>query len=473
MAKSRGWHPYAADSSGRNDLLPDLKFEQVQIKNINAALRSVRKLSNRQVSKVKASIRQNGFVVPVLVGKDDKLVDGHIRVEAAHELGIKSVPCIRVAHLDERALRALTIVLNKTQETGEWDEGALKLELAYQLEFGTDLTVLGFEPPEIDSILEISPAPADEIDPVDNVVGFPEADAPAVTQLGDIWSLGDHMIYCGNVRDIEVSRLLFSQSVADLVFTDPPYNVRVNGHVRPSSSRFKEFDEASGELSQAKFTEFLKSYLTTALKVTRPGVLFYSFMDWRHLREMLAAIDAVEFELINICVWVKTNGGMGSFYRSRHELVFVMRHPGALHMNNVDLGANGRNRTNVWEYAGATGGRADELDDFSLHPTVKPVRLVEDAILDATVAGATVFDPFLGSGTTLLAAERARRRCVGVEIAPAYVDVAIRRWESLTGCNAIHEATGQTFAERSEVVPDAGGVEPLPGKTIASPEEGF
>ena len=248
---------------------------------------------------------------------------------------------------------------------------------------------------------------------------------------------------------------LFADEFADLVFTDPPYNAPINGHVRPSSGQFEEFAEASGEMTTEEFTEFLRSYLAVAKEVTRPGALIYSFMDWRHMREMLAAVDIVGLDHLNHCIWVKPNGGMGSFYRSRHEQVFVLRHPGAPHTNNVALGANGRYRTNVWEYAGATGGRADEVYDFSLHPTVKPVRLVEDAILDATAAGETVFDPFLGSGTTLLAAERTRRRCIGVEFSPAYVDVAIRRWEALTGGEAIHDASGMTFAERADTAPAA------------------
>ena len=450
MAKNAGPRAQSTGSKGRNDLLPDLTIQQVQIANLRSAKHPVRKQSNRQVAKVERSIRGSGFVVPVILGKDDEILDGHSRVEAARRLGMSSVPCVRIDHLDSRAQRALRIALNKIQETGEWDERALRFELAYQLEFGTDLTVLGFEAPEIDSLLEITPAPGDQVDPIDEIGALPELTSSTVTQSGDLWRLGDHIIWCGNARDVDTSRHLFSGNTASLTFSDPPYNVRVNGHIRTGTSHFAEFAEASGEMTPEEFTAFLGSYLALAKKVTEPGALIYSFMDWRHMSEMLAAMAAAGLELINLCFWGKPNGGMGSFYRSRHELVFVARHPGASHMNNVALGSHGRYRTNVWEYAGATGGRADEADDFSLHPTVKPVRLVEDAILDSTVAGATVFDPFLGSGTTLLAAERTQRRCVGIEIFPAYVDVAIRRWETLTGLEAVHEASGQTFAVRAE-----------------------
>ncbi|KUJ76916.1 hypothetical protein AVO45_10525 [Ruegeria marisrubri] len=439
--------------TGRNDLLPDLTIDQVPITNLKSAKHPVRKLPTRQIARVEASMRENGFVVPVLLGKDDEILDGHIRIEAARRLGLKSAPCIRIDHLDSRAQRALRIALNKIQETGEWDERALRFELAYQLEFGTELTVLGFEAPEIDCLLEIGPPPNEDSDLLPEIGDLPKPDGPAVAKLGDTWILGTHVIVCGNARDESIVGHLFGKNVADLVVSDPPFNVRVNGHIRSPTRHFEEFAEASGEMSREEFTEFLTRYLAITKSVTRPGALIYSFMDWRHMGEMLAAISAAGLDLINLCVWVKPNGGMGSFYRSRHELVFVAKHPGAPHMNNVELGVHGRYRTNVWEYAGATGGRADELDDFTLHPTVKPVRLVEDAILDATVAGATVFDPFLGSGTTLLAAERAKRRCVGIEISPAYVDVAIRRWEALTGLEAIHEASGQTFAARAEQVP--------------------
>lgn len=470
MAKDTGRRPYSNDSRGRNDLLPNLFIEQVPTKGLKTARHQVRKPSNRQVAKVNASIAKNGFVVPVLIGKDNEIVDGHIRVLAARKLGIQVVPCIRVGHLDEKTLRALRIALNRTQETGEWDQQALKLELTYQLEFGTDLTVLGFEPYEIDALLEITAAPSDALNPVDEIGAWPGPDTPSVTQPGDIWMLGDHAICCGNSRDLEVARQILADDVADLVFSDPPYNVPINGHARQSTGHFEEFAEASGEMSREEFTQFLTTYLAVAKKSTRPGALVYSFMDWRHLREMLAAIDTIGLELINVCLWVKPNGGMGSFYRSRHEMVFVLRHPGAPHLNNVALGAHGRYRTNVWEYAGATGGRTDEVDDFTHHPTGKPVQLVEDAILDATIAGATIFDPFLGSGTTLLAAERTRRRCIGIEISPAYVDVAIRRWEALTGGEAIHEASGMTFAKRSDDVPAAEDVSSSQDGT-STPEE--
>ncbi len=454
MAKYTGCNPKSKKLTGRNDLLPDLTIEQVNIKELAPAKHPVRKPTNRQISKVAASIGENGFVTPVLVGADNELIDGHTRVAAARKLGLKRVSGIRVEHLGGDAIRALRVALNKTQETGEWDEQALKLELTYQLEIGTDLRVLGFEAPEIDAILEISAAPDDEADPLDQIDDVICAEAPMVTRPGDIWKLHDHLIVCGDFKDDEIVQAAISDGSPDLVMSDPPFNVRVNGHVRSKTVQFEEFAEASGEMSNEQFANFLTRFLALAKETTQKGALIYSFMDWRHMREMLTAADIVGLELINLCVWVKPNGGMGSFYRSRHELVFVFRHPGDSHMNNIELGVHGRYRTNVWEYAGATGGRTDYADDFSLHPTVKPVRLIEDAILDASVVGATVLDPFLGSGTTLLAAERTQRRCVGIEISPVYLDVAIRRWEALTGDAAVHANSGRTFAECTEAIGD-------------------
>jgi DNA modification methylase len=287
------------------------------------------------------------------------------------------------------------------------------------------------------------------VDPADDQNQPSANDRMITSQPGDIWQLGEHVAFCGNCRDTKKLGQIFGSRTADMVFTDPPFNVRIEGHVRVAKNRFEEFAEAFGDLNKEEFIEFLKCFIAAANAVLKPGGVFYAFMDWRHMGEMLAAIEAAGLRLLNVCVWVKSNGGMGSFYRSRHELVFVFKDPKAPHTNNVELGKHGRYRTNVWEYAGATGGKSDEADDFSLHPTVKPVQLVADAILDASSVGQTVFDPFLGSGTTLLAAERTERRCIGVEISPAYIDVAIRRWEALTGQNAIHLQSGETFQQRT------------------------
>ena len=288
------------------------------------------------------------------------------------------------------------------------------------------------------------------------------ATAP-VTRSGYIWLLGDHVIFCGSARDGVGLAALLNGQVADAVFTDPPYNVKINGNVRDASAGFAEFAEASGEMSRKDFTLFLRETIGNVNALVKPSGVIFACMDWRHVREMEKALRALKLELLNICVWVKSNPGMGSLYRSQHEFVFVAKRGGASHRNNVQLGKYGRNRSNVWHYAGATGGAGDAADTFNLHPTVKPIRMVMDALLDVTEPDDLVLDPFLGSGTTLLAAERTRRRCIAVEIDPAYVDVAIRRWQEMTGAAAILAENGQTFSELEQQAAEHLASEIAPG----------
>ena len=242
----------------------------------------------------------------------------------------------------------------------------------------------------------------EEPDPADDISKQNQPGAPVVTQLGDIWRLGEHLVCCGSARGGASLTELLDGEVADVLFTDPPYNVKINGHVRKNGSGFAEFGEASGEMSRADFVAFLVETLGNAVAQLKPGGVFFTCMDWRHIDELTEALEALKVEVLNICVWVKTRAGMGSLYRSQHELVFVARRPGAGHQNNVQLGKHGRNRSNVWSYAGATGGRGDPDDSFDVHPTVKPIRMVMDALLDVSSPGDWVVDPFLGSGTTLL-----------------------------------------------------------------------
>jgi DNA modification methylase len=429
----------------RNDLLPKMSVVTVKIKDLLSARNPVRKLSNRQIGKARRSIAAFGFRNPVLIGEDREIIDGHTRVEAARQLGLTEVHCIIADDLSEAELRALRIALNRIQETGEFDEQALKLEFVWQLDHGTDLAITGFESQEIDHIINLDLG-GEGKDPLDEFGELPKPDADAVTHPGDLWFLGDHRLLCGNARNHDDLRRVTGAYLISMVFTDPPYNVRVNGHVRVVKGRSPEFAEASGEMSGPEFKDFLIQSIGNAASAVKAGSVLFTCMDWRHADVLMAVLSQLGLDLLNICVWAKPNGGMGSLYRSRHELVFVAKQPGAPHTNNVALGKHGRYRTNVWEYAGATGGRKSAEDDFSLHPTVKPVGLVRDAILDVTAMDEVVLDPFLGSGTTVLAAELAGRVCCGLEISPAYVDVAIRRWEKMTGRDAVHAVTGLTFA---------------------------
>jgi DNA modification methylase len=298
---------------------------------------------------------------------------------------------------------------------------------------------------EIDLLLD--PAPGEE----DTLDRLPEADGPPVTAPGDLWCLGRHRVLCADASSAAAFELVMAGKAAQLVFTDPPYNVPIDGHVCGlGRTRHPDFAMASGEMSEAEFTAFLATVLGHAAGHSADGALHFVFMDWRHLTELLTAGRAIYRELKNLCVWVKDNGGMGSLYRSQHELVLVFKNGSAPHVNNVELGRHGRNRSNVWRHPGVNSLHAGRLADLRLHPTVKPVQLVADAILDASKRRAVVLDPFLGSGTTLLAAERTARHACGLELEPRYVDVAIRRWQEHTGRAAVHVESGLTFDELAE-----------------------
>lgn len=232
-----------------------------------------------------------------------------------------------------------------------------------------------------------------------------------------------------------------------MVFADPPYNVQISSIVGRGKIKHREFASASGEMSPEEFEAFLVKTLSLTVQYSRVGSIHYICMDWRHLSEALAAGKQVYTEFKNLVVWAKTNAGQGSFYRSQHELILVFKNGEAPHQNNIELGRHGRSRSNVWTYAGVNTFRAGRLDELSIHPTVKPVGLVADAMRDCSRRGDIILDPFMGSGTTILAAERVGRRGYGLEIDPLYVDAAIRRWQDFTKRDAVLKATGQTFDE--------------------------
>ncbi|WP_162798049.1 DNA modification methylase [Sulfitobacter sp. JL08] len=422
---------------GKNDLFRHFALVWVAVNIIDAAPRRVRRALKNQEEEVLRAIERFGFRIPILVkskpgGERYEVIDGHTRLAAALRLDAEKVPCIVVDDLSEVETRRLALSLNKLQEKGSWDPDELRLEINDIIEISGDIQIPGFEMPEIEAI-RFGGVEHGEADPADEIADHISNSTQPVTRLGDIWCLGDHLIYCASARDTVSIAALLDGHVVDAVFTDPPYNVKINGHVRDASGGFAEFAEASGEMSREAFIAFLIETLGNVVTLLKPGGVIFACMDWRHVDEMADALAALKLNLLNICVWVKSAAGMGSLYRSQHEFVFVARREGAGHQNNVQLGKYGRNRSNVWHYAGATGGAKDGDDAFDAHPTVKPIRMVMDALLDVTDPGDLVLDPFLGSGTTLLATERTRRRCIGVEIDPVYVDMAIRRWQEMTG----------------------------------------
>jgi DNA modification methylase len=429
----------------RNDPIPDLKLIDLPPDALRPAPRRVRRANKTQIARIRRSIERFGMVKPILITRDGEIVDGHELLEALRQIGVERVPCLRVDHLSELETRQLRLALNKIAETGSWDFDALKLEFEDLLNLDVDLEITGFEIGEIDQVLAIGED--DGADPLDAMQARPDPDAPVISRRGDLWRLGEHLLLCGDARDPADLRRLTGDAQAAMLLADPPYNVRINGFARTGRMRsYREFAEASGEMSPEAFTAFLAEALGLAGGVLAPDAPAFVFMDWRHMRELDAALAKAGFQMINLCVWVKPIGGMGGLYRSRHELIFVATRGTASPRNNIQLGKFGRNRSNVWEYAGATGGDTDPQDDFAAHPTVKPIRLLADAILDVTATGDLVLDTFAGSGSTLLAAERTRRCCRALEIDPAYVDLAIHRWQVMTGRDAVHAATGETFA---------------------------
>ena len=400
--------------------------------------------SAKQIAEIATSIKAFGFNNPVLVDKDSTIIAGHGRVAAARKLGLETVPCVRLEHLSEAQKRAYILADNKLAEKAGWDREILAIELQHlaDLDLDFDITATGFEMAEIDLLL--SDTDADQADPADAV---PEvAVGPAVTQPGDVWQIGGHRLICGDSTRSETYAHLLAGERAQMVFTDPPYNVKIDGHVSGlGATKHREFAMASGEMTEAEFTRFLKAVFVNLTGHAADGAIHFVCMDWRHVGEVLAAATPTYSELKNICVWAKTNGGMGSLYRSQHELVFVLKSGTAPHINNVELGKHGRYRTNVWQYAGANAFSATRDDDLAMHPTVKPVALVADAILDCSRRKGIVLDAFAGSGTTLVAAERTGRRGYGIELDPLYCDVIVRRLATVAGLEAVHVESGRTF----------------------------
>ena len=372
---------------------------------------------------------------------------------------------IRLEDLTEDEVRAYVIADNRLAELAGSDREILAIELQglAELDLDFDLTITGFETPEIDILIGELDA-AEEDDPADEV---PEvSDGPPVTRLGDIWCIGKHRLICGDSLDPNTYAQLLSGAKAQMIFTDPPYNVPVNGHVSGLGKvKHREFAMASGEMSEDQFTAFLVTVFRNLVGHSTDGAIHFICMDWRHMGEVVTAGRDAYTELKNLCVWAKTNGGMGSLYRSQHELKFVFKAGTGPHINNVELGRHGRYPTNVWSYAGINGFGKDRDAELALHPTVKPVKLVADAILDCSKRGGIVLDAFAGSGTTLIAADKTGRQGYGIELDPRYCDVIVRRFANTADTEAIHAATGQSFAEIAQERAAQNSPPQLGGKT--------
>jgi DNA methylase/ParB-like nuclease domain len=376
--------------SAATNTVQAVAIEPMPVPNLRPYPGNARTHSRKQVRQIAESIRRFGFNNPVLIGDDGEIIAGHGRVEAARLLGLESVPTVRLAHLDAAQRRAYVLADNKLALNAGWDRELLAIELQGLIDLAFDVELTGFSAAEIDIVLDEARegSPDGAAEPEDQVPFAPDDPATAVTRPGDVWCLGRHRLICGDARDRAVFDLLMGDERADLIFTDPPYNVPIDGHVSGLGRiRHREFAMGAGEMSAEAFTTFLQQTLGHAAALARDGAIAFVCMDWRHMEELLMAGRAVFSELKNLCVWNKTNGGMGTFYRSKHELVFVFKVGIAAHTNTFGLGESGRYRTNVWDFAGVNTMRAGRSEDLAMHPTVKPVALVAEAIKDCSRRG--------------------------------------------------------------------------------------
>jgi DNA modification methylase len=426
------------------------KLERVPIAALKPYPANARTHSRRQIKQIAASIERFGFTNPVLVDDDLMILAGHGRAEAARLLGIEEVPIVRISHLNEADKRAYVLADNQLALKAGWDRETLAIELQGLIDLNFDVGVIGFEVAEVDMILDA----AHEANP--DARNAPEDAAPAplqhaVTLAGDVWLLGRHRLICADARDTFAYAKLMGETPADVMFTDPPYNVPIDGFVGGNGKvKHEAFAMGCGEMSEAEFEGFLACTLAPAAAHLKDGAIAFVCMDWRHMKELLNAGAKVFDELKNLCVWTKSNGGMGALYRSQHELVFVFKKGAAQHDNNVELGRFGRNRTNVWAYAGANAFSRERDAELAMHPTVKPVALVQDALKDVSKRGAVVLDPFGGSGSTLIAAEKSGRSARLIEIDAIYCDVIVKRFQDFGGKQARLEGSGQSFDDVAE-----------------------
>jgi DNA modification methylase len=449
-------------------LLPELaafankiadRIEMVGVAELKPHPRKTRTHDEKQIAAITGSFTQFGFLNPIVIDESNIVLAGDARLEAARRLGISALPTIRIDYLSESEKRAYKVADNRIAELAEWDLPELSIELTELIDIDFNMDALGFDAPTIDLVLIEAARQADaEPDAGDAIPD--ERPGPAVSRTGDIWSLGSHRVICGSALDPEVLKALMGERQARLVLTDAPYNVPVRGFVSGLGKvKHREFAMASGEMSKPEFLAFLTEVSVLSASYLVDGGLHYGFMDWRGLGTYMAALDACGLSQLNLCVWNKGTGGMGSLYRSQHELCLIYKKGSVAHVNNVELGQNGRYRTNVWDHPGMASFGRERDEALKLHPTVKPVNLLVEAIRDVSRQKEIILDTFLGTGSTLVAAQKCGRICYGIEIDPLYVDTIVRRFEAVTGIKAVHLQTGMTFAELAGIRGQEAGTE--------------
>lgn len=436
----------ARSFTARNDPAPTLRSERWPITRLKDADRRSRRTSLEQLERVARSISQFGILKPILIDARGSVVDGHIIVEAARRMGLPDIDCVVIDHLSPEELRLARVALNRIQETGEWDLEELSLELGELRAAGLDLTLTGFDLGELDLLLDQGPALAAFDDEV------PAKSSSPVSRPGDLWLLDQHRLLCGDSLDPQSYEQILAGRTIDCVFSDPPYNIKIEGVVSGlGKTKHRDFAMGVGEMSDEEFRAFLADYLERCKEHASEGAVIFACMDWRQADLLMLAGRDAGLHRINKAIWNKGHGGMGSLYRSAYEEVVVFCTARSPATNNVLLGKHGRNRTNIWSYPGANQQGSSASKTLGDHPTPKPVELVADALQDVTKRGQLILDPFMGSGTTLIAADKIERVACGIELDPAYVDVTITRWQDMTGKQAIHAISGKSFDELRQV----------------------
>jgi DNA modification methylase len=439
MSNSKRVQQIAAHSSAPE---PKLKVDYVSPDLLRPSPRNARLHSSKKIRQLSQSIKALKVIAPILVDEDFEILAGHARCAAAKLLGLREVPVVQIKHLSNAEKRAYRLADNRFSEKATWDNELLSIEIKELIATEIEIELTGFDTADIDIILDSS-----DVDEADDDIPVP-APGPAITRVGYLFQLGEHRLICGDARDPTAYKTLMAGEKARMVMADPPYNLKIEGHVSGLGRvRHLDFTVGSGEFTFEQFVLFLRTAFILLVSHTVDGAIHFVFMDWRHTREISEASEGVYSELKNLVVWNKGSGGLGSFYRSQHELIFAYKSGKRAHINNFELGQHGRCRTNVWHYSGQNSFRKGRLEDLALHPTVKPIQLVADAIMDVSNRKDIVLDPFAGSGTTLIAAERTGRRARLIELDPTYCDVIVRRWLSLSGTTAIHVSTGLSFDE--------------------------
>lgn len=434
----------AMAATATDDLLANMKLERRAISSLKGMMKRARKSERDQIERVARSIRRLRQAAPILIDQSGEIINGHIVAHALTSLGANEAWCAVVDHLDEEERAMLHVALNRLGETGDWDLDALGPLLIEFEEIGFELQTTGFTLPELDIIM--SPDPGKENESEEGEV--PDAPSSPVSKLGDLWLLGDHRLLCGDATNAEAYKVLLEGELADVIFTDCPWNIPIAGFVSGLGEvQHKDFKMGAGEMSRQEFVDFCDCFHEIGYRHLVEGGVFFSCIDWRSADLIMEAGRRVGLRHINTAVWNKGSGAMGNPWRSAHEFIVIFRKGKKLAVNNIELGRHGRDRTNVWSYPGANRKGSSAGKALADHPTPKPVEMVRDALLDVSNRGDVVLDLFMGSGTTIIAAEQCGRVAHGIELDPAYVDVAVIRWEELTGRRAIHANTGLSLSD--------------------------